>query len=132
MSAAAEFLHLSTAALRRAPRVGAGISQITNRPAIPGKLAAISHGKLQREASSSTPDLRRCLGHHDILRRCVKAAEEDDARFIKETYYDDDLDVPTSMEIEYAPIRTQITKAVKTMKQLPNRNDAGSLQPCLG
>ncbi|PYI07244.1 hypothetical protein BO78DRAFT_443530 [Aspergillus sclerotiicarbonarius CBS 121057] len=118
MSAAAEFLHLTTATLRRAPRLGASISKITNRPAIPGKLAAISHGKLQREASSQTPDLRRCLGHHDIFRRCVKAAEEDDARFIKETYYDDELDAPTSMEFEYAPIRTQITKAVKTMYPL--------------
>ncbi|PYH89804.1 hypothetical protein BO71DRAFT_453188 [Aspergillus ellipticus CBS 707.79] len=119
MSSAAELLQLRAMVLRRAPRLSAGISQITNRPAIPGKLAAISHGKLRREASSQTPDLRRCLGHHNILRRCVKAVQEDDARFIKETYYDDDESdadfAPPKSDSDFVPIRTQITHAVKAM-----------------
>ncbi|CAK39484.1 hypothetical protein AnigIFM59636_010370 [Aspergillus niger] len=115
MSAVAEFLHLPTTVVRRAPRLSAGISQLTNRPAMPGKLAAISHGKLQREAASQTPDLRRCLGHHNILIRCVKAAQEDNARVMKETYEDDPDLAPTSGESEFPPIRTQITNAVKTM-----------------
>ncbi|GLB05381.1 hypothetical protein AtubIFM57258_000661 [Aspergillus tubingensis] len=115
MSAVAEFLHLPTTVVRRAPRLSAGISQLTNRPAMPGKLAAISHGKLQREAASQTPDLRRCLGHHNILIRCVKAAQEDNARVMKETYEDDPDLAPTSEESEFPPIRTQITNAVKTM-----------------
>ncbi|GKZ25979.1 hypothetical protein AbraIFM66951_001988 [Aspergillus brasiliensis] len=115
MSAVAEFLHLPTTVVRRAPRLSAGISQLTNRPAMPGKLAAISHGKLQREAASQTPDLRRCLGHHNILIRCVKAAQEDNARLMKETYEDDPDLAPTREESEFPPIRTQITRAVKTM-----------------
>ncbi|PWY91020.1 hypothetical protein BO70DRAFT_392686 [Aspergillus heteromorphus CBS 117.55] len=125
MSSAAELLQLPAMVLRRAPRLTAGISQITNRPAIPGKLAAISHGKLRREAESQTPDLRRCLGHHNILRRCVKAAQEDDARFIKETYYDDEPDedfTPPKRDSDFVHVRTQITNAVKAMVR--NRSEA--------
>ncbi|RAL10311.1 uncharacterized protein BO97DRAFT_372843, partial [Aspergillus homomorphus CBS 101889] len=124
MSSATEFFRIPAAVIRRAaPRLGSTLIPLANRPAIPGKLAAISRGKLQRETESQTPDLRRCLGHHHIFRRCVAAEEEDNARYRRETYDEDDLDgefhhhhSSTSRNNSGStPIRTQITKAVKAM-----------------
>ncbi|PYH40561.1 uncharacterized protein BP01DRAFT_361147 [Aspergillus saccharolyticus JOP 1030-1] len=124
MSSSTEFFRIPAAVIRRtAPRLSSTLAPLANRPAIPGKLAAISRGKLQRETESQTPDLRRCLGHHHIFRRCVAAEEEDNARYRRETYFDDDdLDgeyhhhsTNRRHNSESTPIRTQITKAVKAM-----------------
>ncbi|RAK77169.1 uncharacterized protein BO72DRAFT_114305 [Aspergillus fijiensis CBS 313.89] len=122
MSSSAEFFRIPAAVIRRtAPRLSSTLGPLANRPAIPGKLAAISRGKLQRETESQTPDLRRCLGHHHIFRRCVAAEEEDNARYRRETYEEDDdgeyyhRHSTSRRDSDSTPIRTQITKAVKAM-----------------
>jgi hypothetical protein len=57
------------------------------------KLADLSKQKLWKEASTGDPDLRRCLGHHRLLRRSVQEAQEDMKRYLgKVVEYEDDSD----------------------------------------
>ncbi|KAL2861931.1 hypothetical protein BJX68DRAFT_223517, partial [Aspergillus pseudodeflectus] len=48
------------------------------------KLADLSKQKLWKETSTGDPDLRRCLGHHRLLRRSVQEAQEDMKRYLGE------------------------------------------------
>ncbi|KAL4914587.1 hypothetical protein BDW62DRAFT_190149 [Aspergillus aurantiobrunneus] len=45
-------------------------------------LAILSKQKLYREASTGDPDLRRCIGHHRLLRRTLQEAKDDMKRYL--------------------------------------------------
>lgn len=49
----------------------------------PGKLAMLSHHKLQEEHFAHEPDLRRCLGHNAVLSNTMYAARKDFNRYRK-------------------------------------------------
>ncbi|OGM44676.1 hypothetical protein ABOM_007451 [Aspergillus bombycis] len=86
-------------------------------------LAAISHGKLQKESFSPTPDLRRCLGHHGVFRKCVQAAQEaasQPAHASCGVNSSKAIAIPgnaTKHRPAPPPIRSQITQAIKAMTQ---------------
>ncbi|KAA8647237.1 hypothetical protein EYZ11_004740 [Aspergillus tanneri] len=111
-----------------------GIPRLNNlNPRIPpiagtlpgtGKLAAISHNKLQQESASQSPDLRRCLAHHGIYRKCVKAAQETARERMNACGAEKEERTSTSMVKFRAPVKqdanlynigTQITSAVKAI-----------------
>ncbi|KAL3461162.1 hypothetical protein BJX64DRAFT_261430 [Aspergillus heterothallicus] len=57
------------------------------------QLATLSKQKLSKEASTGDPDLRRCLGHHRLLRRSIQEAQEDMKRYLDEVVeYESDSD----------------------------------------
>ncbi|KAL2844168.1 hypothetical protein BJY01DRAFT_248289 [Aspergillus pseudoustus] len=57
------------------------------------KLATLSKQKLSKETSTGDPDLRRCLGHHRLLRRSIQEAQEDMKRYLGEVVqYESDSD----------------------------------------
>ncbi|KAE8325697.1 hypothetical protein BDV39DRAFT_194097 [Aspergillus sergii] len=104
----------------------ATIFRQVSRVSVPGRpsLAAISHGKLQKESFSPTPDLRRCLGHHGVYRKCVQAAQEAASQPIHASYGVNNNkchtipDNATKHEpTTTPPIRSQITQAIKAMTQ---------------
>jgi hypothetical protein len=65
------------------------------------KLADLSKQKLWKETSTGDPDLRRCLGHHRLLRRSVQEAQEDMKRYLGEVVeYEDDSDDEQEDEID--------------------------------
>jgi hypothetical protein len=49
------------------------LSSVLGAPDVLGQLAVV---KLKQEASSHQPNLRRCLGHHGLLIKCVSATQE--------------------------------------------------------
>lgn len=110
-----------------------------SRASVPGRssLAAISHGKLQKESFSPTPDLRRCLGHHGVYRKCVQAAQEAASQPIHASYgvnnnkYHTTPDNATKHEnttTTTPPIRSQISQAIKAMTQRRHIS-ASSIKP---
>ncbi|KAB8261156.1 hypothetical protein BDV32DRAFT_148718 [Aspergillus pseudonomiae] len=96
-----------------------------SRVSVPGRssLAAISHGKLQKESFSPTPDLRRCLGHHGVYRKCVQAAQEAASQPVHASCGVNSskaTTIPgnaTKHRSTPPPIRSQITQAIKAMTQ---------------
>ncbi|KAE8144913.1 hypothetical protein BDV25DRAFT_165823 [Aspergillus avenaceus] len=94
-------------------------------------LAVLSQGKLQRETKSHTPDLRRCLGHHGIFHKCVKAAQDEARQSIHtrfcENIAEDSRNSSTEHESTASPIRAQITRAIKAMSQ--RRSSGASASP---
>lgn len=97
-----------------------------SRIGVPGRssLAAISQGKLQKESLSRTPDLRRCLGHHGVYRKCVQAAQEAASQPMQAPYGVDNSKAPTipsnatkHKSTAPPPIRSQITQAIKAITQ---------------
>lgn len=99
------------------------LSSVYNNP---GKLAMLSHHKLQEEHSAHEPDLRRCLGHNAVLSSTMYAARRDlnryrkSFRFSEEDGYEKshgggekrkkyEEDTPVSY------VREQIGKALKAM-----------------
>ncbi|KAB8220897.1 hypothetical protein BDV33DRAFT_87699 [Aspergillus novoparasiticus] len=120
----------------------ATIFRQVSRVSVPGRpsLAAISHGKLQKESFSPTPDLRRCLGHHGVYRKCVQAAQEAASQPIHASYgvnnnkYHTIPDNATKHEpttttttTTTPPIRSQITQVIKAMTQ--RRHISASIKP---
>ncbi|KAI9041157.1 uncharacterized protein KD926_007268 [Aspergillus affinis] len=105
---------------RGLPRLNPRIPPISKASG-PGKLAAISQSKLQRESMSHSPDLRRCLGHHDVYRKSVKAAQENarqriDAMSGEEEAVSGETPSNVSRDETLMPhFRSQITNAVKAM-----------------
>ncbi|KAK1147424.1 hypothetical protein N8T08_001506 [Aspergillus melleus] len=103
------------------PRLNPRIPPVASKVSGPGKLAAISQNKLQRESMSHSPDLRRCLGHHDVYRKSVKAAQENarqriDAMSGEEEAVSGETPINTSRDETLMPhFRAQITNAVKAM-----------------
>ncbi|PLB37135.1 uncharacterized protein BDW47DRAFT_126594 [Aspergillus candidus] len=103
----------------------------------PTHMAALSRTKLHKETSARDPDLRRCLGHHRLLRRSVHLAQEDMQKAVisfqtgpdpgyasgsdsdsDDEEFDDyylSKQQPTSHPREGPPIREQIASAVKAM-----------------
>ncbi|KAH8423321.1 uncharacterized protein LDX57_001079 [Aspergillus melleus] len=106
---------------RGLPRLNPRIPPIASKGSGPGKLAAISQSKLQRESMSHSPDLRRCLGHHDVYRKSVKAAQENarqriDAMSGEEEAVSGETPINTPRDETLMPhFRAQITNAVKAM-----------------
>jgi hypothetical protein len=49
------------------------LASVLGAPDVLGQLAVV---KLKQEASSHQPNLRRCLGHHGLLIKCVFATQE--------------------------------------------------------
>ncbi|KAL4785904.1 hypothetical protein BJX76DRAFT_323010 [Aspergillus varians] len=82
------------------------LSSFLQTPGILRELAAV---KLKREASSQEPSLRRYLGHHGVLKRCMTAAEEDTAQ--PAALRDDPPKSRHASEIR--PVRAQLTSAIK-------------------
>ncbi|KAB8278488.1 hypothetical protein BDV30DRAFT_142723 [Aspergillus minisclerotigenes] len=111
-----------------------------SRASVPvrSSLVAISHGKLQKESFSPTPDLRRCLGHHGVYRKCVQAAQEAASQPIHASYgvnnnkYHTTPDNATKHEptttTTTLPIRSQITQAIKAIAQRRHIS-ASSIKP---
>ncbi|KAJ0421274.1 hypothetical protein BJY00DRAFT_110388 [Aspergillus carlsbadensis] len=65
------------------------------------KLADLSKQKLWKEASTGDPDLRRCLGHHRLLRRSIQEAQEDMKRYLGEVVeYEDETDDEDEIDVE--------------------------------
>ncbi|KAL4883841.1 hypothetical protein BJY04DRAFT_216175 [Aspergillus karnatakaensis] len=52
-------------------------------------LATLSKAKLSTEISAPDPDLRKCVGHHRLLRRSVHEAQEDMKRYLEEVLESD-------------------------------------------
>ncbi|KAL4864880.1 hypothetical protein BDV12DRAFT_200694 [Aspergillus spectabilis] len=52
-------------------------------------LATLSKQKLRSETSTGDPDLRRCIGHHRLLRRSIQEAQEDMKRYLDEVLESD-------------------------------------------
>ncbi|KAE8418696.1 hypothetical protein BDV36DRAFT_294919 [Aspergillus pseudocaelatus] len=97
-----------------------------SRVSVPGRssLAAISQGKLQKESLSRTPDLRRCLGHHGVYRKCVQAAQEAASQPMQASHGVNNSQAPTipgnatkHKSTAPPPIRSQITQAIKAITQ---------------
>ncbi|KAI9369652.1 hypothetical protein BJX61DRAFT_518671 [Aspergillus egyptiacus] len=65
-------------------------------PSQPAHLASLSKRKLALETATPDPDLRRCLGHHRLLRRSIVEAQAAMRRYMDEVLEsdsdDDDLD----------------------------------------
>ncbi|PKY07102.1 hypothetical protein P168DRAFT_88138 [Aspergillus campestris IBT 28561] len=103
----------------------------------PSHMAALSRTKLHKETSARDPDLRRCLGHHRLLRRSVHLAQDDmqkamisfqtgpDPEYASDSDSDSDDEEfddyylskqqPTSHPREGPPLRDQIASVVKAM-----------------
>ncbi|KAL4881019.1 hypothetical protein BJY04DRAFT_218538 [Aspergillus karnatakaensis] len=58
---------------RGAQRFEPLVSSVFGNPNILGRFAAV---KLEQEAASHEPSLRRFVGHHGVFRKCVTATEE--------------------------------------------------------
>ncbi|KAL2870141.1 uncharacterized protein BJX67DRAFT_307928 [Aspergillus lucknowensis] len=52
-------------------------------------LAALSKQKLSAETATGDPDLRRCLGHHRLLRRSMQETHDDMKRYLDEALESD-------------------------------------------
>ncbi|OJZ85826.1 hypothetical protein ASPFODRAFT_46892 [Aspergillus luchuensis CBS 106.47] len=111
--------------MRQATRTNSRIPPMARRSVspFPTRMAALSCDKLQKEASTKNPDLRRCLAHHTLLNRSIEAAQQDVRRRMASFHLDeeDDDDFTTSYhstpnEATAVPlIRVQITNAVRAM-----------------
>ncbi|KAL3441294.1 hypothetical protein BJX65DRAFT_256086 [Aspergillus insuetus] len=72
------------------------------------KLADLSKQKLWKETSTGDPDLRRCLGHHRLLRRSIQEAQEDMKRYLGEVVeYEDDSDDEDDIDVENMAVEEQ-------------------------
>ncbi|PLB45734.1 hypothetical protein P170DRAFT_478672 [Aspergillus steynii IBT 23096] len=138
MSLGPEASQIPVIVRRGLPRLNPRIPPIAKASG-PGKLAAISHGKLQRESMSHSPDLRRCLGHHDVYRKSVKAAQENARQSIDAMSGEEEAvsgDTPTRNESKdentMPHFRAQITNAVKAMvRRRYHTSTSETLQPKL-
>ncbi|KAB8075367.1 hypothetical protein BDV29DRAFT_155721 [Aspergillus leporis] len=130
MSISRTELKQSVRFFRHASRLNVHTPSVTSNHNVPGRssLAVISQGKLQKESISRTPDLRRCLGHHGVFRRCMKAAQEATSQPIQAPRGDNGegatLDNSAKHDSPVPPIHYQITRAIKAMTQ---RRHAGAL-----
>ncbi|OOF90543.1 hypothetical protein ASPCADRAFT_211952, partial [Aspergillus carbonarius ITEM 5010] len=66
-------LELPPSVMRQASRTNTRIPPIARRSVspFPCRMAVLSRDKLQKEASTKSPDLRRCLAHHHLLNRSI-------------------------------------------------------------
>ncbi|OJJ68846.1 hypothetical protein ASPBRDRAFT_46123 [Aspergillus brasiliensis CBS 101740] len=118
-------LELPPSLMRQATRTNTRIPPMARRSVspFPCRMAVLSRDKLQKEASTKNPDLRRCLAHHTLLNRSLEAAQQDVRRRMAAFHLDeeDDDDFTTSYhstpnEATAVPlIRVQITNAVRAM-----------------
>ncbi|KAB8232880.1 uncharacterized protein BDW43DRAFT_300647 [Aspergillus alliaceus] len=121
MAIAAAELKQSVNRLRQASRVNLHAPFIASETNVHGRpsLAVISQGKLRKESISRTPDLRRCLGHNGVFRRCMKAAQEAASEPILtscgESSKGASSTITTKHESTTRHIRSQITTALGAM-----------------
>ncbi|RHZ68285.1 uncharacterized protein CDV56_105903 [Aspergillus thermomutatus] len=119
LSGEMEVLPTTATFFRRVSRVNTRIPPIARKAAVPCKVANLSHGKLQQETASPSPDLRRCVGHNAVFRKSMEAAQAERRRHMHYlSYYDDDgpnYGANDRTEIDISAIREQVTKTVKAM-----------------
>lgn len=104
------------------PHLPTPTTMYTNNP---GKLALLSHRKLQHECAADEPNLRRCVGHHAVLSNTISAVRDQYKRSVR--FVEDD-EVDTTYRIKskkgeensVSVIRGQIAKAVKAI--VPRRD----------
>ncbi|KKK26077.1 hypothetical protein ARAM_005916 [Aspergillus rambellii] len=62
---------------------------------MPCRIAIMSKNKLHKEAAAKDPDLRRCLGHHRLLRRSIQEAHSEMQKYMASVRLesDDDEDI---------------------------------------
>ncbi|BCS21183.1 uncharacterized protein APUU_21615S [Aspergillus puulaauensis] len=76
------------------------------------RLAALSKQRLYREGATGDPDLRRCIGHHQLLCRTIMEAKDHMKRYLEdvlESESDSDSDSEDEDEILYekGPVYTE-------------------------
>ncbi|RAL02541.1 uncharacterized protein BO80DRAFT_403069 [Aspergillus ibericus CBS 121593] len=115
-------IELPPSLMRQASRTNTRVPPIARRAVspFPCRMAVLSRDKLQKEASTKSPDLRRCLAHHSLLNRSIEAAQQDVRRRMASFHLDEDEDEVTPYnppaEATAMPIiRVQITNAVRAM-----------------
>ena len=99
------------------PRLPTSTAMYTNNP---GKLAMLSHSKLQDECAADEPCLRRCVGHNAVLSNTMSAARD---RYKSSTRFTENDEIDTTYRIKpkkndespVSVIRGQIAKAVKAI-----------------
>ncbi|THD00143.1 hypothetical protein EYZ11_000334 [Aspergillus tanneri] len=97
---------------------------------MPCRMALLSRQKLDKETSTKSPDLRRCLGHNRILRRSMEIAHEDMKKAMMTMRVDDG---PLDAKMETPPmsiLRDQIASALKAVvrRRMPSDHDAKAVE----
>jgi hypothetical protein len=80
-------------------------------------IVSLSKQKLRHETSTNDPDLRRCVGHHKILRRSVEETHKEMERYLDdvlESESDDECGSENDEEAEEACLRAHETKMVSS------------------
>ncbi|PWY80768.1 hypothetical protein BO94DRAFT_496269 [Aspergillus sclerotioniger CBS 115572] len=115
-------LELPPSLMRQASRTNSRIPPIARRSVspFPCRMAVLSRDKLQKETSTKSPDLRRCLAHQRLLNRSIEAAQHDvRSRMASYQLEDDDDEItpcnPPAEATAVPIIRVQITNAVRAM-----------------
>ena len=101
------------------PRLPTSAKMYSNNP---GKLAMLSHRKLEEEYSAEEPNLRRCVGHNAVLSSTMSVARD---RQKKSYYFTEDNEIDTTYRItpkqdsnsQVATFRGRVVTAVKAMMQ---------------
>jgi hypothetical protein len=114
-----EVLPTTAAFFRRISRINTRIPPIARKAAVPCKVANMSHGKLQQETASPSPNLRRCVGHTAVFRKSMEATQAERRRQMHHlSYYGDDgpnYGANDRTEMDISAIREQVTRTVKAM-----------------
>lgn len=101
------------------PRLSTSAKMYSNNP---GKLAMLSHRKLEEEYSTEEPDLRRCVGHNAVLSSSMSVARD---RQKKSSHFTEDNDIDTTYRCtpnkdnsrEVSTFRGRVVSALKTVMQ---------------
>ncbi|PYI08768.1 hypothetical protein BO78DRAFT_468264 [Aspergillus sclerotiicarbonarius CBS 121057] len=114
-------IELPPSLMRQASRTNTRVPPIARRSVspFPCRMAALSRDKLQKEASTKSPDLRRCLAHHRLLNRSIEAAQQDVRRRMAKVSLEGEDEIapynPPTEATAVPIIRVQITNAVRAM-----------------
>lgn len=99
------------------PRLPTSAKMYSNNP---GKLAMLSHRKLEEECSAEEPDLRRCVGHNAVLSSTMSVARD---RQKKSYHFTENNEVDTTYRFapkqdsdsQVSTFRGRIVQAVKAI-----------------
>lgn len=101
------------------PRLQTSAKMYSNNP---GKLAMLSHRKLEEEYSTEEPDLRRCVGHNAVLSNSMSVARD---RQKRSSHFTESNDIDTTYRCtpnedcntEVSTFRGRVVAAVKSIMQ---------------